>query len=196
MEPLMTFDNTSSESEAITDVFLHGRFFVHEGEEHTCDIIGISKDAVIFNAGKKVAPHEGDKIVIYVDQLGRMIGTASVLDQGTYFVTLDLVPSQKARLEKKIQDLGNEDEIPIEIEYPSEINTIELSDRSVHPCKVYGVSLWGAYIKADANIKLEEKVRLGTMAGVVKRIDHKGIRIAFTQDGDLRAASKHFKRVK
>ena len=175
--------------------FLHGRFLYGKEEEHTCDVVGVALDGILFETGPRVGPPDGERIILYVDFLGRLSGKARRVEPGSYLLVPDASPRQRERLRQKIDRLKEgapPEEIPSGIEFPDQNKFLERTDGSRVPFKVRGISLWGTFIETDGDLRLDERVKIGDLEGVVKRIEGKRMRIAFLDSDSFRAASRHF----
>jgi len=179
----------------LKEVSLHCRFLNNSNEEHTCDIIAASSEFILLEVGVKVTPNDGEKLMLYVDQLGRLEGNSNQIGEGVCLVQLKVSPRQQKRLSEKLENLNENDEIDSEIEKPIINNKLKRQDGSSHNCVVTGVSLWGMYVETSSQLYLDEKVTIGKMVGFVKRKDNKGARIAFRAGEHQNAMSRHFPRV-
>ncbi len=179
----------------LKEVFLHCRYLRSDGSEFTGDVIAVSNELVVIEGGTKVLPGQGENVILYIDQLGRMEGRSSLIDMGMRLIHLNVNDRQKQRLASKIESLDETGKIAGEIEKPVKNNKLILSDGSVHDCVVSGVSLWGMFITTTANPSIDERVQVGNLVGFVNRKDKDGIRVAFRHNKPQNAMSRHFPRL-
>ena len=192
MSSIIKLKKTTFDFYKLKETFLHCRFLSESGSEHTCDVVGVSSDHVLIEAGVKVAPRDGDKIIMYIEQLGRVQGSSRTVDAGQYLIELALNANQKERFTRKLELLNQQSDELAKKQLPKKVQKLELADGSVHDCKVRGLSLWGVFLETKANPALDEMVKFGKLVGCVKRKDKLGLRIAFRRSGNQFAAERHF----
>jgi hypothetical protein len=147
------------------------------GREFPCQTIDMSPGGVALFAPVKAAI--GARIVAYLDDVGRVEGTASRhLDTG-FALALNVTPSKREKLADQLTWLANrhtlglaEDRRHERITPRNPRSTLILPDGREHLIRLVDVSLSGAAVKADIQPPLGTIITLGrTKARIVRHFD-------------------------
>ncbi len=82
---------------------LRGRYMLADGSEFSCDTLDVSPLGIAFRGRPTGAI--GDRVVAYVDQLGRIEGTIVRLSFGWFAIEIAATPGKLERLARKIDSL-------------------------------------------------------------------------------------------
>lgn len=85
---------------AMEPVYFRGRFMTSSGKEFPCAIAEMSTHKALFTDAEK--PELGEKIIVYVQELGRFIGIVDRHESSSFGATLNLSEAKRARIAKKL----------------------------------------------------------------------------------------------
>ena len=165
---------------------LFGRFMRANQNEHPCRVRDATTDhAEIISA----APvEEGERIVAYIDDIGRVEGFVSGLLPDGFVMTFQLTQVGRERIFKRLQWLRDKAEGKVvnqrrhERYKPREAHSrLILPDGRTYPCEVLDISLSGASIKTPVLPEIGTHVMLGKMHGRVVRYHEQGIAVEFVR---------------
>ena len=89
----------------LVPVSLRGRFMTQTQEEHACETIEMSPGEISLLAHFKVAP--GEKVVIYLEEVGRFVGIVSHRTPDGFVVAIDLTAKKRDMLADQLTWLAN-----------------------------------------------------------------------------------------
>jgi len=157
------------------------RFLLDDGSEHTGVVSNISVGGMAINADAR--PAEGSNIIAYVQELGRLEGVVSRVDDMGFAVRLTLSALRRDKLEER---LGSSGERPRgaearrhERETTSGVVHITRADGRELPCRVIDLSLGGVSVETAEWPPLGEEIMVGKMRGRVVRHHEMGVAIEF-----------------
>jgi len=167
-----------------------GRLLLPSGTEHTCQVVDISEGGIALSCSAET--EFGDKIIVYLDDLGRFEGQIVRFIPNGFAIETQLVTNQRQRLLERIKWLkqkkvGAERRVfPRRVPTRSELNdntsmTIEAGVKIL--CKVLDVSVTGAHVQTSKRPRLGTHVTIGRMVGCVVRHTLEGIGIEFVPGG-------------
>lgn len=160
---------------------LNVRFLLHDGSEHNGSVADISVGGMFVNCDAR--PAEGSIVIAYVQDLGRLEGMVSRLDDAGFAVRLTLSALRREKLE---ESLSNERRMTgaqarrHERDMSAGVTRIVRGDGSELPCRVIDLSLGGVSVETAEWPALGEQVMVGKMRGRVVRHHELGIAIEFT----------------
>ncbi|WP_196258723.1 PilZ domain-containing protein [Pelagibacterium limicola] len=188
----LTFDNErQAVQQAAEDdryqsvrVSVLGRYMLADRREFPCQIIDMSP-----GGARVIAPVSGDpgeKIIIYLDHLGRVEGTITGLIDGGFEMTLVSSPRRRDKLAAQLTWLANKDllNLPEDRRHERVVpdirhSSILLEDGRRYNCKITDISLSGAAVELDVRPALGTPVTLGRMRARVVRHFQDGIAVEF-----------------
>jgi hypothetical protein len=183
----LAFDHDDGEGDHYQSVKINlfGRYMLEDRREFPCQTIEISPIDISLSA--PVRGQLGNRIVIYLDQMGRLEGTiAQPTDKG-FIVRTTHQASKMDRIADKLtwlvnrQNLGMpEDRRHIRITPTHTRSKITLLDGTEIPMKIIDVSLSGAAIQADIQPPLGTHVIIGATHGSVVRHFNNGFAVEFS----------------
>ncbi|PYE86330.1 PilZ domain-containing protein [Phyllobacterium leguminum] len=166
------------------NVNLQGRYMLEDRSEYPCTIIEMSPgSALLCGEG---AGRIGERIIAYVDHVGRIEGTVVKQAADGFFMSLTTSERKKDKLAAQLTWLANKHELDLPEDRRHERvaprnpnNILSLSDGRQYRCRLIDLSLSGAAIEIDVRPALRTPVTLGTMRGTVVRHFEDGIAIEF-----------------
>ena len=165
-------------------VNLPGRLMRANFEEYDCTVTQMSPGDVLFES--PATPAEGERIVAYLDHLGRIEGRVSSLRTSGFTVNLKATDRKRDKLAAQLTWIANKHELSLPEDRRHDRFAprnpraeIQLQDGRSYPCRIIDLSLSGAAIDIDVRPALGTQVTLGTMRGRVVRHFQEGIAIEF-----------------
>lgn len=165
-------------------VLLHGRLMLSDRSEHRCQVIDMSPgSAFLVTEG---AGHIGERVIAYVDHIGRIEGKISRVMPDGFALELNTTPRKKAKLAAQLTWLANKHELDLPEDRRHEriaprnpAGVLSLEDGRQYRCRIIDLSLSGAAIEIDVRPAIGTQVTLGNMRGQVVRHFEEGIAIEF-----------------
>jgi len=165
-------------------VALFGRCLLPNGMELPCQITEISPgDLQMFSAHQ---PSEGERVIAYVDHLGRLEGDAVRVTQIGFAMEIEASPRKREKIAARIEWLqahkhfGVEDARAHERMEPSNKNSVmTLADGRTYPVEIIDISISGSAFTSPVKPALESVVALAGMKGRVVRHFVEGLAIEF-----------------
>jgi hypothetical protein len=176
---------------AIRTQALFGRFMLPDMSEHPCQVNSISIDGATFITTH--VPPQGQPIVAYLEEVGRIEATSADPVEGGFRVTFSLTGARRDRLQSRLTWLAQkqaghaptaEDRRHTRFEPRDGRSQITLPDGREYACEVVDISLSGAAIKVEVMPALGTNLLLGKMRGRVVRYLDSGIAIEFVKPLD------------
>ena len=177
-------------------VKLFGRFMREDKQEYPCQVINMSASGMAVLS--PMICEIGERIVAYLDNIGRIEGVVVRCIDGGFAVSIVASLYKRERIANLLTWLVNYDRLGMTEERRHErvvprvsSSKLILPNGEVHPCRIIDVSLSGASIASIVKPELETVVILGRMRGRVVRHRDQGIAIQFSelQDPDNIARS-------
>lgn len=176
---------------------LLGRFMLSNQHEYPCQVSDMSPGGAALVT--PVAGQLGERVVVYVDQIGRVEGQISRVYDGGFAIAIVASERKREKLADQLTWLANRDQfgsledrrhermIPARPE-----SHIILPDGRVYECTVIDMSISGAAVAINVRPALGTQVTLGRMrARVVRHLEH-GVALEFIDTLDTRALADHF----
>lgn len=166
------------------DVTLFGRFMTEDKSEFPCQIQSMSSGSATL-----ITPqlgNVGERIIAYVDHVGRLEGKIIRVFQGGFAMTVNATPHKRDKLSAKITWIANRHELSLPEDRRHEriapnrnITQIKLEDGRTYDVRIIDLSLSGAAIEMDVRPALGTLMWLGNMRGRVVRHFDDGVAIEF-----------------
>lgn len=161
-----------------------GRFMLPDRHEYPCQVIDMSPGGASIVA--PVVGQVGDRVIAYLDHIGRIEGEISRHFSGGFALTIHATARKRDKLAAQLTWLTNrqdfdqlEDRRHDRITPRNPYSEIALPDGRQYRCKVVDLSLSGAGISCDVKPAMGTKLRLGQMTGEVVRHFEDGFAIQF-----------------
>lgn len=165
-------------------VNLQGRLMLENFDEFDCIVVDMSPgDATISCVGR---PETGERIVAYVDHIGRIEGTVHQIISGGFLLAIQASDRKREKLASQLTWIANKHELGLPEDRrhdrltPRTTRTeMTLEDGSRYSCRLMDLSLSGAAVDVEYRPPLGTPVRLGNMRGRVVRHFLEGVAIEF-----------------
>jgi hypothetical protein len=177
-------------------VSLLGRYMLADRREFPCQTLDMSPGGVALVA--PVAGRPGDRIVVYLDHLGRIEGTIVRLIPNGFTMSIGASGRKRDKLAAQLTWLATrhvlgmpEDRRHDRIEPRHATTALVIEDQEV-TCRVLDVSLSGAAVAVEARPPIGSMVTVGrTAARVVRHLDN-GIALEFTRQQNREELEEQF----
>jgi len=168
---------------------LRGRYMLADGKEFDCQIVDVSPVGVAVRG--PLTGDLGERVVVYVEELGRLTGVIVRRSAADDWFALDLrVPAYKVnKLAKRIDWLARrlaedlpERRLSPRIDRDQELTTLSLPDGRELQASLIDVSAGGAALEVDAAPPIGASVTVGKRPAHVSRHFVGGIAVKFDDD--------------
>lgn len=159
------------------------RFLLASGAEHTGSVLDISAGGVLIAA--RATPKVGDRVIVYVDEIGRLEGNVVRATEGAFALVLTVPQVKRERIVETLTYLLNRDTAHSEdhrraTRVPSAtVGRCSMPDGRELPCRIIDLSLTGVSLEILARPAIGESVMVGRMRGRVARHHATGIAVEF-----------------
>jgi hypothetical protein len=167
-------------------VNLLGRYMLADRREFPCQVVNMSPGGMALIA--PVAGNAGERVIAYVDHLGRLEGHIARLFQNGFAMTIAATPRKRDKLAAQLTWLANrhllaspEDRRHGRRVPRNPIGRLVLANGVNLSCRIIDVSESGAGIATDQRPPLGSLVMLGKIQGRVVRHLEEGFAIEFTR---------------
>jgi len=165
-------------------ISVQGRFMRADHSEHDCIVDSMSPfDAVISCATR---PDTGERIVAYVDYIGRIEGKVTQANGRSFTISLNATDRKRDKLSAQLTWLANKHELGLpedrrheRVSPSNPVSEIRLDDGRRYPCRIIDLSVSGAAVEIDVRPAFGTMVVLGNMRGRVVRHFQEGIAMEF-----------------
>ncbi|WP_404403362.1 PilZ domain-containing protein [Pelagibacterium halotolerans] len=161
-----------------------GRYMLADRREFPCQVIEMSPGDALVVA--PVAGGAGERIVIYLDHVGRIEGVIREVVDGGFRLNLIASARKRDKMAAQLTWLTNKDVLNLPEDRRHERivpdirhSSILLEDGRRYNCKITDISLSGAAVELDVRPALGTPVTLGRMRARVVRHYHDGIAVEF-----------------
>jgi len=168
-------------------VNLLGRYMLADRREFPCQVVNMSPGGIALIA--PVAGNVGDRVIAYVDHLGRLEGKIARLLQNGFAMTISATPRKRDKLAAQLTWLANRDILNLpedrrhdRIVPRNPIALLTLEDGSKMTCRIIDLSLSGAAIAAENRPPLKSLVMLGKVQSRVVRNLEEGFALEFVHE--------------
>jgi hypothetical protein len=159
---------------------LHVRFLQQDGSEHGGIVTDVSVSGM--NILSDAKPEDGSVIIAYVEDLGRLEGIVSRVDDMGIAVRLVLSPMRRDKLLERLGFGSRASEARRHVREGTDGATrVQLADGSEFAGRVIDLSLGGVAIASDAPPPVGEAVSVGKMRGRVVRHIPGGFAVEFSE---------------
>jgi hypothetical protein len=163
---------------------LPGRYMLSDHTEHACWTINISRIGVALEG--KPSGLIGERIVLYIDHIGRLEGMIARTFKASFAVKLQMTPSKGEKLAETLTWLVSHqtDGIPDNRQHPR-IKTfrrgaiLTTPDGNQYRATLIDLSIQGAALNVDAAPPIGSLVTIGRTSARVARHFAKGIAVEF-----------------
>ena len=167
-------------------VNLLGRYMLPDRREFPCQVVDMSPGGMAVVG--PVSGKAGDRVIAYIDHVGRLEGTVARVFQNGFAMTIAATPRKRDKLAAQLTWLANrhilglpEDRRHDRIVPRNPRSTMILPDGSAVVCRIIDMSLSGAAIAAEQRPEIGLLITLGkTPSRVVRHIEN-GFAVEFTR---------------
>ncbi|KZL23010.1 PilZ domain-containing protein [Pseudovibrio sp. WM33] len=162
-----------------------GRFMLENRREYPCQVVNMSPGGAAFIS--PVMGEVGERVVAYLDHIGRVEGKIVREIDGGFAMTLNASARKRDKLASVLTWLANKDELNLPEDRrfdrftpKNPITKIILPDGREYACRIVDVSLSGAALKTDVRPALGTPITLGKMRARIVRHFEEGVAVEFT----------------
>jgi hypothetical protein len=167
-------------------VNLLGRYMLEDRREYPCQVANMSPGGMALIA--PVSGREGERIIAYIDHLGRLEGKIARLYQSGFAMTVAATPRKRDKLAAQLMWLANrhilnlpEDRRHGRVVPRNPVTQLILPSGRNFTCRIIDLSQSGAAISTDQRPSIGVLVRLGKVQGRVVRHLENGFAVEFTR---------------
>jgi hypothetical protein len=178
-------------------VTVFGRFMREDKQEYPCQVVNMSAGGMSVLA--PVVCDDGERIVAYLDNLGRIEGVVVRSFDGGFAVRILASLYKRERIANLLTWLINQDSLGLGEERRHErivprnnASKLILPNGDVHSCRIIDISLSGASVACSVKPPIDTVVILGRMRGRVVRHHDQGIGIQFVELQDPDSIERSF----
>ena len=168
-------------------VNLLGRYMLADRREFPCQVANMSPGGMALMA--PVAGEPGERVIAYVDHLGRLEGKIARQLANGFAMTIAATTRKRDKLAAQLTWLANRDILNLpedrrhdRIVPRNPIAVLTLEDGTKMTCRIIDLSLSGAAIAAENRPPLKSMVMLGRVQGRAVRNLEDGFAIEFIHD--------------
>jgi hypothetical protein len=167
-------------------VNLSGRLMLANRDEYECNVVEMSPGDVLFSSPAR--PRAGERIIAYIDHVGRLEGTVSRLTEDAFVVQLNATERKREKLAAQLTWIANKHELGL----PEDRRHDRLAPRKTlteltvdtgekYSCRIIDLSLSGAAIDIEIRPAIGTPVKLGNnMRGRIIRHFQEGVAVEFS----------------
>lgn len=166
-------------------VNLPGRLMLANHDEYECTVLDMSPGDVAFACHAR--PRAGERIIAYVDHLGRIEGSVSKCTDDGFVLLVNATERKREKLAAQLTWIANKHELGLPEDRQHDRLTprnsrtdLALDDGRHYPCRIIDLSLSGAAIDIEVRPAIGTPVKLGHMKGRVVRHFQEGVAIEFS----------------
>jgi hypothetical protein len=167
------------------EVDLLGRFMLENRSEYPCRVRDISPgDAAVLAIAEA---RLGERVIFYVDHLGRMEGMVRRLFRGGFAVDLAMSDRKREKMAAQLTWLANRHELNLpedrrheRLQPKNPFIEITLDDGRKYKVKLIDLSLSGAAVQSAVRPAVGSRIVLGHTQGRVVRLLEEGFAVEFS----------------
>lgn len=167
-----------------------GRYMLADRREFPCQVLEMSPgDALVI---APVAGSPGEKVIAYIDLMGRIEGTILNQVEGGFLMDIAASPRKRDKMAAQLTWLANKDilNLPEDRRHERVVpdirhSTVVLDDGRRYNCKIIDISLSGAAIELDVRPAMGTPVTLGRMRARVVRHFQNGVAVEFASAQEM-----------
>ena len=170
-------------------VNLLGRFMLPDYREYPCQVIDMSPGGAALIT--PVTGNVGDRVVAYIDHIGRVEGQIARKISGGFAMTVNAPARKRDKLAAQLTYLANRDILNLpedrrhdRVVPANPMSTLTLDDGREYRCKIIDMSLSGAAVNIEVRPAIGTPVRLGHVRGRIIRHIESGVAIEFASVQD------------
>ncbi|WOS64100.1 PilZ domain-containing protein [Sinorhizobium fredii] len=167
-------------------VNLSGRLMLANRDEYECTAVDMSPGDVLFATAAR--PRAGERIIAYIDHVGRLEGTVSRLAEDAFVIQLNATERKREKLAAQLTWIANKHELGLPEDRRHDrlaprktVTELTVDTGEKYICRIIDLSLSGAAVDVDVRPAIGMAVRLGNgMKGRIVRHFQEGVAIEFS----------------
>jgi hypothetical protein len=167
-----------------------GRYMLADRREFPCQVLSMSPgDAVVI---APVAGIVGERIIAYLDHIGRIEGTILHQVDGGFVMDIAASPRKRDKMAAQLTWLANKEllNLPEDRRHERVVpdirhSTVVLDDGRRYNCKIIDISLSGAAIELEVRPAMGTPITLGRMRARVIRHFQNGVAVEFASAQEM-----------
>lgn len=171
-------------------VSILGRYMLADRREFPCQVLEMSPgDAVVI---APVAGIDGERIIAYLDHLGRIEGTILKQVDGGFLMDISASSRKRDKMAAQLTWLANKDllNLPEDRRHERVVpdirhSSVVLDDGRRYNCKIIDISLSGAAIELDVRPAMGTPITIGRMRARVVRHFQNGVAVEFASAQEM-----------
>jgi hypothetical protein len=171
-------------------VSILGRYMLADRREFPCQVLSMSPgDAVVI---APVAGIVGERIIAYLDHIGRIEGTILHQVDGGFVMDIAASPRKRDKMAAQLTWLANKEllNLPEDRRHERVVpdirhSTVVLDDGRRYNCKIIDISLSGAAIELEVRPAMGTPITLGRMRARVIRHFQNGVAVEFASAQEM-----------
>ncbi|KQO80812.1 PilZ domain-containing protein [Rhizobium sp. Leaf262] len=168
----------------VLPVALTGRLMVPSQDEYDCAAHEMTAETARITCF--VRPRNGDRIIAYLQHIGRVEGIVKALTADGFTIAIMGTERKREKLAAQLAWIAKRHALGLPEDRRHDRLTprnpradLMLSDGNIVPCRIIDLSLSGAAVETDIRPAMGSNVRLGNMAGRIVRHFMEGVAIEF-----------------
>ncbi len=166
------------------DVQLMGRYMLESRREYPCQSVNISPGGLAILA--PVMGNLGERVVVYLDQLGRVEGTVSRQFQNGFAIAFSATVRKRDKLASQLTWLANRQILGlpedrrhdrVSARIPRTVITLDNGQQVV--ARLIDISTSGAGISTDLKLVMDQRIVVGKLPAKVVRVFEGGVAVEF-----------------
>jgi hypothetical protein len=167
-----------------------GRYMLADRREFPCQVLAMSPGDALVVA--PVAGTVGERVIAYLDHLGRIEGSITSLIEGGFEMAVAASARKRDKMAAQLTWLANKDalDLPEDRRHERVVpdnrhSTVVLDDGRRYNCKIIDISLSGAAIELAVRPAMGTPVTLGRMRARVVRHFQDGVAVEFASAQEM-----------
>ena len=161
-----------------------GRYMLESRREFPCQTVDISPGGLSILA--PVVGNLGERVVIYLDQLGRVEGTVTRHFQNGFAIAFSATMRKRDKLAAQLTWLANRQILGLpedrrhDRNQPRNARTVVTLDTGQQVvCRLIDVSTSGASVSTDLKLAMGQRIVVGKLPGKIVRVFEGGVAVEF-----------------
>lgn len=171
-------------SAEVLPVALTGRLMVPSQDEFDCAAHEMTAETARITCF--VRPRNGDRIIAYLQHIGRIEGIVKALTADGFTIAIMGTERKREKLAAQLAWIAKRHALGLPEDRRHDRLTprnpradLTLNDGTIAPCRIIDLSLSGAAVETDVRPQMGTNVRLGNMGGRIVRHFMEGVAIEF-----------------
>jgi hypothetical protein len=167
-----------------------GRYMLADRREFPCQVLEMSPGEAMVVA--PVAGMVGEKVIAYIDHIGRIEGTITSQIEGGFVMDIAASTRKRDKMAAQLTWLANKDilNLPEDRRHERVVpdirhSTVVLDDGRRYNCKIIDISLSGAAVELDVRPAMGTPITLGRMRARVVRHFQNGVAVEFASSQEM-----------